>query len=440
MEDSTLAPKLPDRYQTQVRLGRDGDIEEWLATDTALDRPVLIRALDPTASSNRQFAFAAAVRAAAAVGHIHLARVYEVDTNGSAFAVLEWNGGVSIADRLRAGDTIPVNEFLPNAAGLAEGLAALHHSGVVHGAIDPGAIHFSAAHPAKLSAYGRAHPPINPDEDTSALATALRQALTGSSARDLRPSQVVEGLPRSVDDALDGAESGRMSAAQLAVALRSTPFRPEAKPDGGWSWGWVVPAAALVFAALVIAAVGLAIDVDPDSPFLFPATPQNVRTTTVDNSGAPSDTVPPPAPAQSESIAAAATSFDPFGDNGSERESDIPLLTDGDLGTAWRTERYFSPLPAVKPGVGVVFSPVSNVATMTVTGSPGTAFVVGWAATAPTDNADWETLTEDTLVGGNAEIPLPPRDGGVWVLWLTSLPEQESGVFFGEIAEVTFGP
>ena len=50
MEDPTLAPKLPDRYQTQVRLGRDGDIEEWLATDTALDRPVLIRALDPTAT------------------------------------------------------------------------------------------------------------------------------------------------------------------------------------------------------------------------------------------------------------------------------------------------------------------------------------------------------------------------------------------------------
>jgi hypothetical protein len=196
----------------------------------------------------------------------------------------------------------------------------------------------------------------------------------------------------------------------------------------------------LLVAALVIAAVGLAIDVDPDSPFLFPATPQRVRATTVETSEGATDTVAPTAPPATELIAATATSFDPFGDNGSERESDIPLLIDGSLETAWRTERYFSPLPAIKPGVGVVFTPVSNAATMTVIGSPATAFEVGWAATAPTGNADWEALSAGTLEGGSAAIQLPPRDGGVWLLWLTSLPEQESGVFYGEISEVTFGP
>ena len=47
-------------------------------------------------------ALSAGVRAAASVDHIHLARGYEVNDRGSAYAVIEWNGGVSIADRLEA--------------------------------------------------------------------------------------------------------------------------------------------------------------------------------------------------------------------------------------------------------------------------------------------------------------------------------------------------
>ena len=42
-----MPPPLPDRYRLEVRVGRDDDIEEWLATDTQLDRPVLVRILGP---------------------------------------------------------------------------------------------------------------------------------------------------------------------------------------------------------------------------------------------------------------------------------------------------------------------------------------------------------------------------------------------------------
>ena len=142
-----MAPLLPDRYQTQVRLGRDGDIDEWLATDTSLDRPVLVRVLDADASASRIAEFISMTRGAARVEHVHLAGIYEVaeSPSGGAYAAIEWNGGISIADRLAAGETLPVSEFLPNAAGLAEGLAALHEAGVMHSAIDPGAIVFSAA-------------------------------------------------------------------------------------------------------------------------------------------------------------------------------------------------------------------------------------------------------------------------------------------------------
>lgn len=429
-----MAPKLPPRYQTQVRLGRDGDVEEWLATDTALDRPVLIRSLDPSSTDRRQQRYTAAVRNAARVSHIHLAKVYEVSAGDATYAVVEWNGGVSIADRLEAGDTLPVQEFLPNAAGLAEGLAALHASGTVHGAIDSGAVQFSAAHPAKLGAYGREPAGSSPADDTRALATTLRQALTGSAATELRPSQLVDGLPRSVDDALAAAEAGALDAAHLAAAMRAAPFHTDTSGDGAWSWRWLTPAGVLVAAALVFGALGLTVDVDPDSPFLFPATPQDVgdRPAADGTAAPPSETVP------AETIPVTARSYDPFGDNAAENDATIPLIHDGDRTTAWRTERYFSPLTSLKPGVGVVFTPASDPAAVTIIGGTGTSYEVGWAAAATEEISGWDMVATGTLGAAPVTIQLPRRQEGVWLLWLTSLPDIGDGIHVGEIGDVTF--
>ncbi len=434
-----MPPRLPDRYQTQVRLGRDGDVDEWLATDGSLDRPVLIRVLDANASSQRRSDFVRSVRAAAAVSHIHLAQVYEVSPNGTAYAVLEWNGGVTIEDRLRAGDPIPVHEFLPNAAGLAEGLATMHAAGLRHGAIDAGAIQFSAAHPAKLGAFGRRPESDTQSDDTVALAGVLRAALSGSNGDGIRPSQVVEGLPSSVDDALIGAQAGVVSAAALAAALRAAPFYEDTGGDEAWSWRWLVPASILLIAAVVITAVGLSIDVDPDSPFLFPATPQQVAAAS-GGTAPPEAVVPPPEPGSPDVIETSATSFDPFGDNGTEREGDVPLLIDGDRSTAWRTERYFDPLERVKPGVGVIFDPETSPRTMSIYGSAGTTYRIGWAESPTSDLEGWEFVTSGSLPSGVASLQLPERPEGTWLLWLTSLPSNADGEYTAQIAEVSFGP
>ena len=60
-----MPPPLPERYQLEVRLGRDGDIEEWLATDVHLDRPVMVRLLGPEVDADRRSGFLAAVGQAA---------------------------------------------------------------------------------------------------------------------------------------------------------------------------------------------------------------------------------------------------------------------------------------------------------------------------------------------------------------------------------------
>jgi serine/threonine protein kinase len=434
-----VAPQLPDRYQTQVRLGRDGDIDEWLATDTALDRPVLIRVLDADASQARIAEFVAATRGAAQVEHVHLAGVYEVleSPAGGAYAAIEWNGGVSIADRLAAGETLPVSEFLPNAAGLAEGLAALHAANVTHGAIDPGAIVFSAAHPAKLSSFGRKRTTRRAEEDTAALAHALRIAVTGSASPVIRPSHLVEGLPPAVDSALHRAARGDYDAAALGTALRAIPSAPPPTRRTGWSWRWLIPAAMLLLSAIVLAGVGLAIDVDPDSPFLFPATPPVAREVTTTTTTLPPETTILESP--SGVLSAQPSVYDPFGDQ-SERESDLPNLVDGDPDSTWRTERYFDPLPLIKDGVGVTFVVGGAPGRIEFRATPETGYSILWADTVPADFSGWEPIGSGTVFDATATLQLPDRDGGVWLLWFTEVPEQAPDEFFTVVSEVTFAP
>jgi hypothetical protein len=434
-----MAPQLPDRYQTQVRLGRDGDIDEWLATDTTLDRPVLIRVLDADASRARVNEFVTATRAAATVEHVHLAGVYEVSESpaGGAHAAIEWNGGVSIADRLAAGETLPVSEFLPNAAGLAEGLAELHAAGVVHGAIDPAAIVFSAAHPAKLSSYGRHRISMRPEHDTAALARALRIAVTGSASPEIRPSHLVEGLPATVDDAIKRAEAGEYDARALGAALRAIPSTLPPSKRPGWSWRWIVPATMLLVSAIVIAGIGLAIDVDPDSPFLFPATPRvdrAVSTTTTEPGTTTSTGGTAP-----ETLSAEPGVYDPFGDQ-SERERDLPNVVDGNPGSFWRTERYFDPLPLIKEGVGITFRVDGAPGSVELRTSSNTAYSILWAETVPPTFDGWEEIGSGTVFDAPATMQLPNRDGGVWLLWLTDLPEQGSAEYYAEVFEVVFRP
>ncbi len=430
-----MAPPIPERFTVHIRLGRDGDIDEWLATDTLLDRPVLIRVLNPGANAVRRRLFQQNVQATAAVSHVHLAAVYTLHVDDeNAYAVTEWNGGVSVEDRIRAGETIPVGEFLPNAAGLAEGLAALHAVGVVHGTIEPSAIHFSAAHPAKLGAAGRTSTGEGPEADTAALARTLRAAITGTTDPGIAASQVAEGLSPEVDAALAAAESGQLSAAALASALREIRYEPRQITTRGWTWTWLIPATVLVVAAAIIAVIGLSIDTDNDSPFLFPATPQPrpVVTTTSPPPGSTTTTLP------AGLIGFSAVVADPYGD-GTEHDDRLPLLADGDTETSWTTERYFDPLPLIKKGVGVILSPVANARTLEVVATSGTSFSIAWSSDSSRPIAEWEHISSAVISTGTTTIQLPDRDGGSWLLWLTDLPDDGSGEYVAVVREVRFG-
>lgn len=427
-----MAPKLPDRYEMRIRLGRDGDVAEWLATDTSLDRPVLVRVLEPGAGDKRKREFIEAARAAASAHHVGLAEVYAMGTEHNPYAVLEWHGGVSLADRLRAGETLTVADFLSIGPQLASGLAALHDTGAVHGAIDVGAIGFSGGSPAKLGAFGRRARDFSPRDDTAALAAALRISVTGSDIAGIRPSEVAEGLPDIVDTALADAERGRMGASSLAAALRSQHPPRQGPKKSEWSWKWSWASALLVVVALVISAAGVAIEVDPESPFLYPAVPAN--------SAAPPPVLGDARPVgSSETLNAEASGYDPSGGT-FPNVDDLALVLDGARSTAWRTDTYAGPLSAVKPGIGIEFTVAGSPRFMEIVATPGTGFDVLWSGSGASDGPAWEKVFSGTALDGPSDVRLPPRDSGTWLLWITRLPEREDSRYYSDVSTVAFVP
>lgn len=424
---------IPDRYTLEVRLGRDGDIEEWLATDTSLDRPVLIRSLGPESSGERRKEFVRSVAGAAKTTHSHLARVFAVsEVEGGAFAVSEWTGGATLADRVAAEQPIELPDFLPNASGLAGALAALHSHDTVHGHIDTSAISYSGAHPAKLGAFGR--PTATDSEgDVRALSAALETALTGSPPGGPPPSERVDGVPRAIDTILRSGQSGALSAEDLEKALRAAPTpRPPKTDSGATSRRLLLAAAALIALAIGLVGVGFFLS-GGSAPVVPTPTSQAESSTTV-------TTVVPTTSQVSSVTAVDAAAYDPFGEGG-ENDQLASNLIDGDTTSEWRTERYLDPIVLLKPGVGVTVRVVGVPRRLEAIGmTPDTLFEIYWSPQRLDEPAAWERIAGGTATPGSTAIDLPPRQGGFWLVWLTQLAVQEDGTYLSAIAELRFLP
>ncbi|GMQ98462.1 MAG: hypothetical protein BMS9Abin17_0974 [Acidimicrobiia bacterium] len=426
-----MPPRLPDRYRLNIRLGSDGDIEEWLAKDDSLDRPVLIRYLAPEASPARHRSFLESVRSAAALTDVHLQRVFAAaDTTASAYSVSEWDGGVTIEDRIGAGEALPAEEFLPNAAGLCMALWKFHEIGGVHGAIDTSAVHYSAAHPVKLGAFGRASRWSTQAEDTIALAEVLRAAITGTHDAGVMPSAVIDGVHPAVDAALVAGITGELDARDLANALGSAEYVAPDEMAPARPWKGLALFGAIVIIISLLAAVGLAADFDPDSPFLYPVagepTSPPVTTPVVIEQAHDAD-----------DLVATVAVYDPLGD-GVESDSSANNTVDGQSATSWSTEAYSRPIREFKDGVGLVFDVAGTPTAVHVTGTEGTTYLIGWSDTVPDDPSTWEHIGRGTLQQASVRLQLPVRGGGYWRLWLTNLPERSDGSFRSQISGVQF--
>ena len=126
-------------YEILSLLGSGGMGEVYRARDHKLDRDVAIKVLpDPVAGDPERLArFEREAKTLALLNHPNIAHIYGLeDSAGVSALVMELVEGPTLADRIVKGP-IPLDEALPIAKQIAEGLEAAHELGIIHRDLKP---------------------------------------------------------------------------------------------------------------------------------------------------------------------------------------------------------------------------------------------------------------------------------------------------------------
>jgi serine/threonine protein kinase len=132
-----------------------GDV--WRARDTRLDRTVAVKFLthEGAAASGRR-RFEQEARAASALNHPHILTVHDAgESDGVQYLVTEFIDGGTLKD-WSARENPGWCEAVELMAGVADGLACAHESGILHRDIKPLNILITRSGHAKLADFGLA--------------------------------------------------------------------------------------------------------------------------------------------------------------------------------------------------------------------------------------------------------------------------------------------
>src|SRR5437667_6962346 len=111
------------------------------AEDPQLERAVALKAMLPSlaASPSAKKRFLREAKAAAAIKHDHIVRIYQVgEDRGAPFLAMEFLEGEPLDVRLKREGKLPPSEVLRIGREVAEGLTAAHARHLIHRDIKPG--------------------------------------------------------------------------------------------------------------------------------------------------------------------------------------------------------------------------------------------------------------------------------------------------------------
>src|SRR5688572_13120860 len=146
-------------YEITALIGAGGMGEVYRARDTRLKREVALKILPESFATDpeRLARFQREAEVLASLNHPHIAQIYGLEEIGSGgyALVMELVEGEDLSQRLARG-AIPVEEALPIARQIAEGLAAAHEQGVIHRDLKPANIKLRSDDTVKVLDFGLA--------------------------------------------------------------------------------------------------------------------------------------------------------------------------------------------------------------------------------------------------------------------------------------------
>src|SRR2546426_8216689 len=223
---------LQNRYRIVEPIGTGGSSQVYLAQDTALNREVAIKVLDPAAAADGKTRgmFVKEARALAQLSHPNIVAVYDVgEVDGAPFIVMEHLPGGSLKQRIERGGALRAGDAVRIATEVANGLAFAHSKGIIHADLKPSNILFDANDTAKICDFGIARAPQE-DADTPQLyATAMYVAPERVEGKSASVQSDVYGLGLVLYEGLVGKPP--FTSTNAAVLLRDHVVRQPVPPS-----------------------------------------------------------------------------------------------------------------------------------------------------------------------------------------------------------------
>jgi beta-lactam-binding protein with PASTA domain/tRNA A-37 threonylcarbamoyl transferase component Bud32 len=162
--DDTLADPLTGRlldgrYAVTARIAHGGMATVYRATDTRLDREVALKVMHAELARDEEFVrrFIGEAKSVARLSHQNVVAVFDQGADGPyLYLAMEYVPGRTLKEVLRDSGRFPPAAALEIMAGVLDGLAAAHASGIVHRDVKPENVLLTADGRIKVADFGLA--------------------------------------------------------------------------------------------------------------------------------------------------------------------------------------------------------------------------------------------------------------------------------------------